>query len=397
MENFNLDNLGITNPKSILRNLEPAKLIEHAVIRGEGKLSKTGALTVVTGKYTGRSPNDKYIVDSKGVHDEIAWGKVNRPISQEKFDALWEKVTAYINNLETVYVFDGFAGADKKYTMTFRVVNELASQNLFIRDLLIRPTKEELETFIPDFNILVAPGFKCDPERDGVNSEAAIIIDYEAHKILIAGSQYSGEIKKSVFSTMNYFMTKKNVFPMPCSANIGKNEDTAIFFGLSGTGKTTLSADPERQLIGDDEHGWSDDGVFNFEGGCYAKCINLSPEGEPEIFNAIKFGSLVENVVLNDETREYDFDDGSLTENTRVGYPINFIPSVGTQPKTVIFLTADAFGVLPPISKLDLNQAMYYFVSGYTSKLAGTERGITSPEATFSTLICLSFSTFLNF
>ena len=390
MENFNLDNLGITNPKSILRNLEPAKLIEHAVIRGEGKLSKTGALTVVTGKYTGRSPNDKFIVDSKGVHDEIAWGKVNRPISQEKFDALWEKVTAYINNLETVYVFDGFAGADKKYTMTFRVVNELASQNLFIRDLLIRPTKEELETFIPDFNILVAPGFKCDPERDGVNSEAAIIIDYEAHKILIAGSQYSGEIKKSVFSTMNYFMTKKNVFPMHCSANIGKNEDTAIFFGLSGTGKTTLSADPERQLIGDDEHGWSDDGVFNFEGGCYAKCINLSPEGEPEIFNAIKFGSLVENVVLNDETREYDFDDGSLTENTRVGYPIDFIPSaripsVGTQPKTVVFLTADAFGVLPPISKLDLNQAMYYFVSGYTSKLAGTERGITSPEATFST------------
>ena len=259
MANFNLKNLGITNPKNILRNLEPAVLIEHAVIKGEGKLSKTGALTVNTGKYTGRSPNDKFIVDSEGVHNEIAWGKVNRPISQEKFDALWERVTEYVNSLETVYVFDGYAGADPKYTMAFRVVNELASQNLFIRDLLIRPTTEQLESYTPDFIVLTAPGFKCDPVRDGVNSEAAIIIDYEAGKILIAGSQYSGEMKKSVFSTMNYFMTKKNVFPMHCSANIGKDNDTAIFFGLSGTGKTTLSADPERQLIGDDEHGWSDD------------------------------------------------------------------------------------------------------------------------------------------
>ena len=270
MANFNLNSLGITNPKQVLRNLEPATLIEHAVVKGEGKLSSTGALTVNTGKYTGRSPNDKFIVDSKGVHDEIAWGKVNRPISQEKFDALWNRVTEYVNSLETVYVFDGYAGADPKYTMAFRVINELASQNLFIRDLLIRPSKEQLESYTPDFVVLTAPGFKCDPERDGVNSEAAIIIDYEAGKILIAGSQYSGEMKKSVFSTMNYFMTKKNVFPMHCSANIGKDEDTAIFFGLSGTGKTTLSADPERQLIGDDEHGWSDDGVFNFEGGCYA-------------------------------------------------------------------------------------------------------------------------------
>jgi phosphoenolpyruvate carboxykinase (ATP) len=266
----------------------------------------------------------------------------------------------------------------------------MACQNLFIRDLLIRPTKEELKTYVPDFVILVAPGFKCVPERDGTHSEAAIIIDYEAHKILIAGTAYSGEIKKSVFSTMNYFMTKRDVMPMHCSANIGKDGDTAIFFGLSGTGKTTLSADPNRQLIGDDEHGWSNDGVFNFEGGCYAKCIDLSKEGEPEIYNAIKFGALVENVVMDDDTRTYDFTNRSLTENTRVGYPIDYIPSakipsVGSQPKTVIFLTADAFGVLPPISKLTLNQAMYYFVSGYTSKLAGTERGITTPQATFST------------
>lgn len=390
MSDFDLKSVGITHPKKIYRNVGPAILTELAIKNGDGKLSNTGALTVVTGKYTGRSPNDKFIVDSKGVHDEIAWGKVNRPISQEKFDALFKRVTEYLDSLENIYVFDGFAGADPKYTMAFRVINELASQNLFIHQLLIRPTKEELENYVPDFNILVAPGFKCIPERDGTNSEAAIIIDYEAHKILIAGSQYSGEIKKSVFSTMNYFMTKKSVMPMHCSANVGKDGDTAIFFGLSGTGKTTLSADPNRQLIGDDEHGWSNDGVFNFEGGCYAKCINLSKEGEPEIYGAIKFGSLIENVVMDEETREYDFNDGSLTENTRVGYPIDYIPSaripsVGAQPKTVIFLTADAFGVLPPISKLSLNQAMYYFVSGYTAKLAGTERGVTTPQATFST------------
>lgn len=389
METYGLEKLGILNPKAVYRNLQPAQLVEKALERGEGVLSNTGALTVVTGKYTGRSPKDKFIVDGKGVHNEIAWGSVNKPISQEKFDALYEKVVAYLQNRE-IFIFDGFAGADPKYTMAFRVINELASQNLFIHQLLIRPTAEQLANYKEDFVIIAAPGFKCNPVRDGVNSEAAIIIDYEKHIILICGSQYSGEIKKSVFSTMNYFMTKKNVFPMHCSANIGKDGDTAIFFGLSGTGKTTLSADPERFLIGDDEHGWSDDGVFNFEGGCYAKCINLSKEGEPDIYNAIKFGSLVENVVLDPETREYDFYNGSLTENTRVGYPVDYIsnakiPSVGGQPNTVIFLTADAFGVLPPISKLNPKQAMYYFVSGYTAKVAGTERGITEPQATFST------------
>ena len=390
METYGLEKLGIINPLNVYRNLSPAALTEKALARGEGKLSNSGALVVYTGKYTGRSPNDKFIVDSNGVHDDIAWGKVNVPISQEKFDALYEKVIAYLQNRE-IFIFDGFAGADKKYRKSFRIVNELASQNLFIRDLLIRPTAEELNGFKEEFTIIAAPGFKCIPQRDGVNSEAAIIIDYEKKLVLICGSQYAGEIKKSVFSVMNYVMPKEyNVFPMHCSANIGKDGNSAVFFGLSGTGKTTLSADPERSLIGDDEHGWSDDSVFNFEGGCYAKCINLSKENEPEIYNAIKFGSLVENVVMDENTREFDFNDGKYTENTRVGYPINYIPNaelsgVGATPKAVIFLTADAFGVLPPISRLTPEQAMYYFVSGYTSKLAGTERGITEPQPTFST------------
>lgn len=391
METYGIEKLGIIGAKAVYRNLTPAKLVEKALARNEGKLSASGALSVTTGKYTGRSPKDKFIVDTAGVHDEIAWGSVNRPISREKFDAIKGKVAAYLQNRE-VFIFDGFAGADKKYTKKFRVINELASQNLFIHQLLIRPTKEELVDFEPDFTILCAPGFKCDPAVDGVNSEAAIMIDYEAHMIVICGSGYAGEIKKSVFSTMNYVLTKYNVLPMHCSANMDpKTGETAIFFGLSGTGKTTLSADPNRMLIGDDEHGWSPDGVFNIEGGCYAKCIKLSKEKEPDIYNAIRFGSLVENVILDEETREFDFDDGSLTENTRVGYPINYIdnaaiPSVGGVPKVVIFLTADAFGVLPPISRLSRNSAMYHFVTGFTSKLAGTERGITEPQPTFSTL-----------
>ena len=392
MQTYGLEKIGLIKPKAVYRNLTLAQLTEAALRRGEGTLSQTGALVVTTGKYTGRSPQDKFIVDSEGVHNEIAWGKVNRPISREKFDSIKGKMLAYMQNRE-VFIFDGYAGADKKYTKKFRIVNELASQNLFIRDLLIRPTAEELENYgEADYTILVVPGFKCDPVVDGVNSEAAIIIDYEAEFIIICGSQYSGEIKKSVFSTMNYVMTKENVLPMHCSANMDpETGETAIFFGLSGTGKTTLSADPSRKLIGDDEHGWSPDGVFNFEGGCYAKCINLSKENEPDIYNAIRFGSLVENVVMDPETREFDFTDDSLTENTRVGYPIDYInnaqiPGVGGIPKVVIFLTADAFGVLPPISRLSKNAAMYHFVTGFTSKLAGTERGITEPQPTFSTL-----------
>ncbi|MBQ2891619.1 MAG: phosphoenolpyruvate carboxykinase (ATP) [Bacilli bacterium] len=392
MQTYGLEKIGLIKPKAVYRNLTLAQLTEAALRRGEGTLSQTGALVVTTGKYTGRSPQDKFIVDSEGVHNEIAWGKVNRPISREKFDSIKGKMLAYMQNRE-VFIFDGYAGADKKYTKKFRIINELASQNLFIRDLLIRPTAEELENYgEADYTILVVPGFKCDPVVDGVNSEAAIIIDYEAKFIIICGSQYSGEIKKSVFSTMNYVMTKENVLPMHCSANMDpETGETAIFFGLSGTGKTTLSADPSRKLIGDDEHGWSPDGVFNFEGGCYAKCINLSKENEPDIYNAIRFGSLVENVVMDPETREFDFADDSLTENTRVGYPIDYInnaqiPGVGGIPKVVIFLTADAFGVLPPISRLSKNAAMYHFVTGFTSKLAGTERGITEPQPTFSTL-----------
>ena len=389
METYGLEQLGILNPKAVYRNLEPAQLVEHALRRGEGQLSNTGALCVRTGKYTGRSPNDKFIVDSEGVHDDIAWGKINVPTTQAVFDALYEKMVAYLQNRE-IFVFDGFAGADTRHTKAFRIVNELASQNLFIHQLLLRPTAEQLADYKADFTIICVPGFKCDPQRDHTHSEAAIMIDYEKKLVLIAGSQYAGEIKKSVFSVMNYLMPKEGVFPMHCSANIGKDGDSAIFFGLSGTGKTTLSADPNRKLIGDDEHVWADESVFNFEGGCYAKCIDLTEESEPEIYRAIRFGALVENVIVDPETRRPDYADSSLTENTRVGYPVDYIPNaaipgVCATPKTVIFLTADAYGVLPPISRLDEKQAMYYFVSGFTSKLAGTERGITSPVPTFST------------
>lgn len=390
METYGLEKLGIVNTAAVYRNLTPAQLIEHALRRDEGTLSDKGALVVKTGKYTGRSANDKFIVDSPAVHDDIVWGKVNRPIGKEKFDAIYSKVVAYLQNKD-VFIFDGFAGANPKYTQAFRIVNELASQNLFIHQLLRRPTDEQLENFREDYTIIAAPGFKCVPEIDGTRSEAAILVDYESKLVVICGSRYAGEIKKSVFSIMNYVLPKMGVFPMHCSANIGKNGDSAVFFGLSGTGKTTLSADSDRILIGDDEHGWADDSVFNFEGGCYAKCINLSPEGEPEIYNAIKFGSLVENVVMDPETRELDFSDDSLAVNSRAGYPVEYIPNAEPSgmspsvPKTVIFLTADAYGVLPPISKLNKNQAMYYFVSGYTSKVAGTEIGVTEPVPTFST------------
>lgn len=389
MKTLNVFELGIGGNGTAYRNLTAPQLVSIALERKEGTLSDTGALVVNTGKYTGRSPDDKYIVDSPAVHNDIAWGNVNRPISKEAFDRIHSKMLAYLQNRE-LYVFDGFAGADRKYSKSFRIVNELASQNLFIQNLLVRPSEAELETFVPEFTVIVAPGFKCMPEIDGTNSEAFIAIDYEQKVVIIAGSQYSGEIKKSVFSVMNYVLPKNGVLPMHCSANIGKDNDSAIFFGLSGTGKTTLSADPRRRLIGDDEHGWSDDGVFNIEGGCYAKCINLTEENEPEIFHAIKFGTLLENVITDAETGKPDYSDGSLTENTRAGYPVNYIPNAelsgkGNQPKTVIFLTADAFGVLPPISKLDNDMAMFHFVSGYTSKLAGTERGITEPQTTFST------------
>ncbi len=393
MDAKELAKCGIVNPKAVYHNLSPAKLVEEALKNGEGILTDKGALAVTTGKYTGRSPKDKFIVDTPAVHDVVAWGNVNVPMEKEKFDAIKAKMQAYLQN-KVLYVFDGFAGADPKYTRKFRVINEFACQNLFIHQLLIRPTEEQLAAFgDPDFTIIAAPGFKCVPEVDGTHSEAAILVNYEEKLVLIAGTQYSGEIKKSVFSVMNYLMPiQENVLPMHCSANMDpETHETAVFFGLSGTGKTTLSADPNRKLIGDDEHGWSADGVFNFEGGCYAKTINLKAENEPEIYGAIRFGSELENVIVDPETRVADYDDGSLTENTRVGYPIEYIdnaaiPGVGGIPKVVIFLTADAFGVLPPISRLDENAAMYHFVTGFTSKLAGTERGVTEPQPTFSTL-----------
>ncbi len=388
MSTVNLEKWGIINPTKVYHNLSVASLTEKALERGEGVLSETGALAVMTGKYTGRSPEDRYVVDTPSIHDEIAWGKINVPMTPEKFDKILTRVATYLQNRE-VFVFDGFAGADHTYRRGIRVINELASQNLFMHDLLIRPTAEEFANFSEDFTVICAPGCKCIPELDGVHSEAAICVNFEKKVVVIAGSQYAGEMKKSVFSVMNFLLPADGVLPMHCSANMGEEGDTAVFFGLSGTGKTTLSADPNRKLIGDDEHGWSENGIFNIEGGCYAKCINLSKEHEPFIWNAIKFGSLVENVTI-DENGVFDFNDGSVTENTRVGYPVEYIPNaaipgVGGIPKTVIFLTADAFGVLPPVSKLSKEAAMYHFVTGYTAKLAGTERGVTEPQATFST------------
>ena len=383
-----IESLGIIAPKAVYRNLTPAQLVEHALARGEGKLANTGALVVTTGKYTGRSPNDRFVVDTPAIHDDIDWGKVNVPISPEKFEGIYNRMMAYLQGRD-IFVFDGFAGADEKHHLPVRVINELASQNLFIHQLLVRPTAEQLADFVPGFTVIAAPGFKCIPEVDGVNSEAAILVNFDKRMVVIAGSQYAGEIKKSVFSVMNYLLPKQGVLSMHCSANVGADGDVALFYGLSGTGKTTLSADPNRMLIGDDEHGWSDTGCFNIEGGCYAKCINLSRENEPQIWDAIKFGSLVENVIMDDETREFDFADATLTENTRVGYPVEYIPNcvipgVAGHPKTVIFLTADAFGVLPPVSILTPEQTQYYFLSGFTAKLAGTERGITEPTPTFS-------------
>ncbi len=384
-----LEKMGIINPAAVYRNLAPAKLVEHALRRGEGRLSSTGALVVTTGKYTGRSPDDKFTVKTPDVANEIDWGKVNVPMEEAAFEGIYRRMCAYLQRRE-IFVFDGFAGADPKYAKRFRIINEMACQNMFIHQLLIRPTEDQLKDFTPDFTIVAAPGFHCIPEVDGTHSEAAIVVNFNRKMVLICGSQYNGEIKKSVFSVMNYLMPKEGAFPMHCSANVGEAGDVAIFFGLSGTGKTTLSADPNRRLIGDDEHVWSDDGVFNIEGGCFAKCIDLTRENEPQIYDAIRFGALVENVVMDEDTREFDFFDRSITENTRVGYPVDFIPNClipghAGHPKTVIFLTADAFGVLPPISKLTREQAKYHFVSGYTSKLAGTERGVKEPQTTFST------------
>ena len=395
-----LSNFGIAlvedpaeNQPRLLVDLPAAELVEHAIRREEGRMASNGALVIETGERTGRSPNDRFIVDTPDVHDKIAWGAVNRPLSAESYEAIKAGIVNYLNERD-VFVTRGMAGADRNHTRRLLVACERASQALFIKQMLARPLAREIaRTGEPDFCVLAAPGYQCDPAIKGLNSSAAVVINFQERVILVAGTGYSGEIKKSIFSVMNYLLpVEDDVLPMHCSASMDPvTHETAVFFGLSGTGKTTLSADPNRMLIGDDEHGWADDSVFNFEGGCYAKCINLSPEGEPEIYNAIKFGALVENVVMDPDTREFDFDDDSLAVNSRVGYPVEYIPNAELSgmspsvPKTVIFLTADAYGVLPPISKLDKNQAMYYFVSGFTSKVAGTEIGVTEPVPTFST------------
>ncbi|KFZ42664.1 phosphoenolpyruvate carboxykinase (ATP) [Anoxybacillus flavithermus] len=374
----------------VFHNLSVPRLVEKVLTRKEGILTLSGAICATTGKYTGRSPKDKYIVEEPSVKHKIDWGTVNQPISEEVFDKLYNKVIDYLMTKEELFVFHGFAGADPAYRLPIQVVNEFAWHNLFAHQLFIRPTAEELQAHEPQFTVISAPTFKADPAVDGTRSETFIIISFERRTVLIGGTEYAGEMKKSIFSVMNFLLPEQGIFPMHCSANVGQEGDVALFFGLSGTGKTTLSADPNRRLIGDDEHGWSNNGVFNIEGGCYAKCINLSREKEPQIFDAIRFGSVLENVMIDPDTRIPNYDDATLTENTRAAYPLEAMdnivqPSVAGHPHTIVFLTADAFGVLPPISKLTKEQAMYHFLSGYTSKLAGTERGVTAPEATFST------------
>ena len=387
-ETYGLDQLGMKNVGQVYRNLPIAKLVEHALARTEGILAANGALCVKTGKYTGRSPDDKFIVEEPSSQEEIHWNKLNVAISENNFNRLYRRVLSYVQGRD-LYIFDGYVGADPKYSKGVRIITELASHSLFAQQMFLRPSPQELESHEADFTVIAVPGLHGDPEDDGINSEAFIVLNIGKKMVIIGGSKYAGEIKKSVFSLMNYFMTKCNVLPMHCAANMDEEGNTALFFGLSGTGKTTISADPKRRLIGDDEHGWSEDGVFNFEGGCYAKTVRLSRVNEPQIWDALRFGSLIENVIFDQKTRVPDYDDISLTENTRAAYPVDYIPNCvipgyGGHPKAVIFLTADAFGVLPPISKLTNRQAMYHFLSGYTSKLAGTERGITEPSATFS-------------
>ena len=365
-------------------DLQREELVQEALANGEGVLADEGALCVVTGKHTGRSPKDKFFVDDENTHEEICWHN-NQACSKETFDKLYRKMLAYIREHRT-YVTDVYAGADPKYRLPVRFVNEFAWQQLFIKNLFI--SSEEVPADAEGFTVLACPSVEADPAADGVNSETFIILNMTEKVVLVGGGRYAGELKKGIFSVMNYLLPKRGVFSMHCSANVGAKGDTALFFGLSGTGKTTLSADGSRALVGDDEHGWSDEGIFNIEGGCYAKCINLSEKSEPQIFQAIRHNAVLENVVL-DASMTPDFDDTSLTENTRAAYPLTHIenaviPSVAGHPDKIIFLTCDAFGVLPPVAKLTKEQAMYHYLAGYTSKVAGTERGITEPQATFS-------------
>jgi len=385
-----LETLGFRGLNHVYWQLNTPQLYEEAIKRNEGYISYQGPLVVTTGEFTGRSPKDKFIVKEPSSEQHIDWGSVNQPFSIKHFDRLLTDMLEYFEGRDA-FVQDLYAGADPKYRLSVRVITEGAWWNLFARNMFIRPLAEELDSFEPGFTVIQAPGFSASSETHGTSSKTFIVVNFAKKMVLIGGTEYAGEIKKSIFSVMNYLLPLQGVLPMHCSANEGPAGDTALFFGLSGTGKTTLSSDSTRSLIGDDEHGWSDDGVFNFEGGCYAKVIRLSPTGEPEIFQTTRrFGTILENVVVDPDSRRLDLDDDSLTENTRSSYPISQIPNASTSgmsghPQNVIFLTADAFGVMPPISRLTREQAMYHFLSGYTAKVAGTERGLKEPQATFST------------
>jgi phosphoenolpyruvate carboxykinase (ATP) len=390
---------GLINPGTVHARLSPATLLEQALLRGEGLLTENGALVAYTGERTGRSPQDRYVLADPDKSQEIWWGSSNRPIEPLVADRLIDKVRAYLQGRD-LFVFDGWACADPRHRLSVRVVTEKAWQALFAHCLLLRPSPDDLKGlaagFQPELTILAAPGLRADPRADSIRSAVFVLLDLRHRFVVIGGTHYAGEIKKSVFSVLNYVLPERGVFPMHCSANIGPADDTALFFGLSGTGKTTLSADPERRLIGDDEHGWSDEGIFNIEGGCYAKTIRLSREGEQQIWNAIRFGAILENVVIDPLTRRPNYDDDRYTENTRAAYPVDYIdhcePSGrGGHPANVVFLTCDAFGVLPPVSRLTPEQALYHFLSGYTAKVAGTETGITEPQVTFSTCFAAPF------
>ncbi len=388
-EGASLESIGLNRVSNAYWNLAPAELVEETLMAGQGILTNSGALAVDTGEFTGRSPQDRFVVCDENTEESVWWGPVNMKFSPEKFDALYNRMSAYLGNRD-VYVRDAYACADPKYRLNIRVVTEFPWSNMFASNMFLRPEDEEIDSFAPDWHVVCAPGFHADPAIDGTRQHNFAILNFTRKMIIIGGTAYTGEIKKGIFSVLNYVLPHyHNVLSMHCSANIGKDGDTAVFFGLSGTGKTTLSSDPDRHLIGDDEHGWSEDSVFNFEGGCYAKCIDLSREKEPQIYDAIKFGAILENIGFMDDGVTPDFTDKTRTENTRVSYPIHHIdnialPSKGGVPQNIFFLTCDAFGVLPPISRLTKGQAMYHFISGYTAKVAGTETGITDPVTAFS-------------
>ncbi len=384
------DALGFSENAGLHYQLSPAELVEQAVLRGEGILNNTGALCINTGEFTGRSPKDKFIVKDAITEHSVDWNQFNIPIEEKYFHQLKNKLLAYLGKKEDVWIRDAYACAHPAYRLSIRIINENPWSNLFAYNMFLRPAENELESFEPDWHIIQAPGFRADPAVDGTRQHNFAMISFTHKTILIGGTGYTGEMKKGIFSVLNYILPQdKQVLSMHCSANMGCGGDVAVFFGLSGTGKTTLSADPNRKLIGDDEHGWTNDSVFNFEGGCYAKTIDLSEEKEPEIYHAIRSGALVENIGFVPGTRQIDFSNKAITENTRVSYPLNFIsnamePSMGGLPKNIFFLTCDAYGVLPPVSKLTPGQAMYQFISGYTAKVAGTEAGVTEPKSTFS-------------